>query len=60
MVDPGDKDAIADRLIRLLLDPRLRAQMGAAGRARAEAHFDNEVVVSRLVSIWRELSGAGD
>ena len=60
MVEPGDKDAIADRLIRLLLDPRLRAQMGAAGRARAEAHFDNEVVVSRLVSIWRELSGAGD
>jgi glycosyltransferase involved in cell wall biosynthesis len=60
MVTPGDTEALADRLIRLLLDPRMRDQMGAAGRTRAEAHFDNEVVVGRLVSLWRELSGLED
>jgi glycosyltransferase involved in cell wall biosynthesis len=60
MVEPGDREALTDRLIRLLLDPRLRAQMGAAGRARAEEHFDNEVVVGRLVALWRELSGIED
>jgi len=56
MVTPGDQEAIADRITRLLLDPRLRDQMAAAGRSRAETHFDNEVVVKRLVSLWREAS----
>jgi len=58
MVTPGDQDAIADRITRLLLDPQLRHQLASAGRKRAEVHFDNEVVVGRLVSLWRELSGA--
>jgi glycosyltransferase involved in cell wall biosynthesis len=54
MIEPGDKPAMADRLIRLLKDQDLRERMGAAGRARAEAHFDNEVVCTRLIRLWRE------
>ena len=59
MVDPGDKDALADRLVRLLVDPDLRKKMGDAGRARAEAHFDNEVVCNRLIELWRAAIAAG-
>ena len=53
MVSPGDIDAIADRLVTLINDKALRARMGSAGRARAEAHFDNEVVCERLIGLWR-------
>lgn len=59
LVEPRDVDALGDRLARLLEDPDLRARMGAAGRARAEACFDNEVVVQRLVSLWRRVADGG-
>jgi glycosyltransferase involved in cell wall biosynthesis len=53
MVTPGDISALADRLIRLIQDPALRARMGQAGRVRAATHFDNEVVCTRLISLWK-------
>jgi glycosyltransferase involved in cell wall biosynthesis len=37
LVPPGDPPALADALTRLLLDPDVRARMGAAGRVHAEA-----------------------
>ena len=45
---PGDVDAVAAALARLLDDPDARARMGAAGRARAEAHFSYDVLAARL------------
>jgi glycosyltransferase involved in cell wall biosynthesis len=61
MIQPGDRDAIADRLIRLLTDPVLRANMGAAGRSRVEKHFENEVVTARLIELWRKaISSKGE
>jgi len=54
MVEPGDITALAARLIELLSDAELRARMGTAGRARAEAHFDNEVVCTRLIDLWQQ------
>ena len=59
MIEPGDRPEMAERLVRLLKDPELRAQMGAAGRLRAEAHFDNEVVCTRLIGLWREAIDSG-
>ncbi len=40
LVAPGDVEALAGALERLLVDERLRRAMGSAGRARAAAHFD--------------------
>jgi glycosyltransferase involved in cell wall biosynthesis len=40
LVPPGDADALAGALERLLGDGLLRRQMGAAGRSRAEELFD--------------------
>ncbi|MEH3156905.1 MAG: glycosyltransferase [Gordonia paraffinivorans] len=40
VVDVGDHDALADRLIALASDPDLRGRLGAAGRDRARRQFD--------------------
>ena len=58
MVQPGDRNAIADRLVRLLKDANLRDTMGAAGRARVESHFENEVVCERLIALWKRAIAA--
>ena len=52
LVPPGDKDALSDRLIRLLDNKSLRSTMGMAGRKHAEENFDNEVVCKRLIALW--------
>ena len=52
LVQPGDRDALSDRLIRLLSDGALRTTMGQAGRKHAEENFDNEVVCKRLIELW--------
>jgi glycosyltransferase involved in cell wall biosynthesis len=54
LVPLGDAVALADRLAALFDSPALRAELGAAGAAHAQAHFDEESVVRRLVGIYRE------
>jgi phosphatidylinositol alpha 1,6-mannosyltransferase len=36
LVQPGDVDAIVDRVVRLASDPALRARLGAEGRSTVE------------------------
>jgi glycosyltransferase involved in cell wall biosynthesis len=55
LIEPGDVDALADRLGRLLSDPATVKRMGHAARARVEATFAAEHIVARLGMIYAEL-----
>jgi len=51
-----DPDACAAAYARLIADPALRRQMGAAARERAVAQFDWRVVISQYQQLWAELA----
>ena len=51
VVDPLDAGAVAQALERLLADPVLRRQMGAAARRRAESAFDYDGLATRLAPL---------
>lgn len=50
-----DADALARAIERLCLDPDLRARLGAAARARTLREFDERIVISRTLDVYREL-----
>lgn len=58
LVEPGDADALAAALDRLLGDPALRARMGTAGAARARNYTASAVVPLVEDAYGRALSGA--
>ncbi|HYC02728.1 MAG TPA: glycosyltransferase family 4 protein [Azospirillaceae bacterium] len=49
-----DVAACAAAFERLILDPGLRASMGAAGRARALERYDWRVVIGQYQALWAE------
>ncbi|MDE2006468.1 MAG: glycosyltransferase family 4 protein [Rhodospirillales bacterium] len=51
LVPVHDARGLAAALGRLAADPGLRARMGAAGRARAEALFDERKVIARTLDL---------
>jgi glycosyltransferase involved in cell wall biosynthesis len=57
LVPPRDPLALADAIVLLLRDAKLRAAMGARGRAMVEAEFSEERVVSETLGVYRELLG---
>ena len=58
VVPPGDMDALAEALRRLLGDDELRARMGARARERVLEEFTVSRMVDKTVSVYREaLSG---
>ncbi len=56
LVDPTDADALADRILLLARDPALRARMGAAGRARATAWFDQDRQIGKVLDELLDLA----
>jgi glycosyltransferase involved in cell wall biosynthesis len=48
IVPPGDASSLAEAVLSLLGDDARRHRMGAAGRARAHALFDNRVVCAEM------------
>jgi phosphatidylinositol alpha-1,6-mannosyltransferase len=55
--DPEDPGSVAEALRTLLADPKLRRRMGTAGRKRAVASFDYDVLASRLASTLAKVAG---
>jgi phosphatidylinositol alpha-1,6-mannosyltransferase len=54
---PTDVGAAAAALARLLTDPSLRSEMGAASRRRAEASFDYDRLAPRLAASLADREG---
>jgi glycosyltransferase involved in cell wall biosynthesis len=54
----GDCAGMAASTLRLLDDPALRARLGRAARAHAEAHFRGAPVVDRYESIYARVLAA--
>jgi glycosyltransferase involved in cell wall biosynthesis len=52
---PGDIDALAANLLRLLGDPALRSQFGEYGRSRVEQHFTPQRMASDFVKIYARM-----
>lgn len=52
VVPPRDPDALRAALQRMLAGPALRAQMGAAGRARVTAEFTPQQMASRVQAVY--------
>jgi N-acetyl-alpha-D-glucosaminyl L-malate synthase BshA len=50
---PGDVGALAEAAGRLLADDRLRRQMGAAARHRAETHYRIDPAIDHYLAIYR-------
>ena len=54
LVGARDTAAFGERLARLAADPDLRARMGGAGRARAQAEFGRGPIVERIEQVLTE------
>jgi glycosyltransferase involved in cell wall biosynthesis len=54
LVRPGDVDATAAALDRILSDPELRGRMGAASRRRVEDYFARERYIARVLSVYED------
>lgn len=55
LVPPGNADALAEALNRLLGDAALRARLGAAARDRVEQEFSSDLMVSRTLDVYRDV-----
>ncbi|MEH6437244.1 glycosyltransferase [Massilia sp. DD77] len=59
MVAPGDVEALAAALARLLGDAQERRRLGARARATIEQEYESGVVIGRISAVYRQLGTAG-
>ncbi|GAB5404010.1 MAG: hypothetical protein Aurels2KO_22410 [Aureliella sp.] len=53
LIPPGDSDAVADAVIRLLGDPGLRERLGAAGKRMLNEKCSEQVVSQRHLDVYK-------
>ena len=58
-VQPGDPQAIAEAVKRLVADPMLAEQMGQAGRLCIESGFDRESLAGKMAVIMETMNSDG-
>ena len=54
LVEPGNPDDIAEKLLILLKDKKLREEKGKNGRKKVQTKFSSEVLVSNLIEIYKK------
>jgi rhamnosyl/mannosyltransferase len=54
VVPPGDPDALAAAIVRLLDNAELRRTMASAATVRARAEFSKEAMLTRIVAFYQE------
>ncbi len=54
---PRDPEALAAAINALIADPERRAAMGRAARERVEREFALDVMVDRVLALYREIAG---
>lgn len=59
LIEPGDVQALADRIVRLGQNEQLRKQMGQAGRRLVRQNFSLDGMVEQLVEIYRQVLRLG-
>lgn len=60
LVEPGDIDALSERLMRLAADPALRDRLGASGRERVSGRYGVGRLVEEMDSLYRTLLAESD
>jgi glycosyltransferase involved in cell wall biosynthesis len=55
LVNPEDRDALAERITHILTDPQLRQRMGLAARRFAESVFCPDIVARKTVDVYRQM-----
>ena len=55
LVPPGEWISLANAIEKLATSPDLRAEMGRAARARAEAAFGQELVVEQTMRLYHQV-----
>ena len=58
LVPPGDLDALAAAICRLLWNPRLRAQLAQGAREQVRRHFSPARMLQGNLDVYQELLGA--
>jgi L-malate glycosyltransferase len=54
----GDTDAQAERLIQLLIDPKLHAEMAAHARKTAQTRFSTDLIIPQYEAYYEQVCGA--
>jgi glycosyltransferase involved in cell wall biosynthesis len=57
LVPPGDPDALAAAIAKLLQAPEMAAEMGAAGRRRVIARYRVETMARRVEELYDAVLG---
>lgn len=55
LVPPGDAEALADALVRVLTAPDEAARMGENGYREAQARFDEQINVDTMIEVYQRL-----
>lgn len=58
MIDPEDHSEFADKILKLLDDPKLRLNMGKNARKMICKHFSAEVIAKKNIEYYKKVTGS--